>query len=134
MPLAANVPEAEYPGWRRTTCPICGAACWETDFMRQIKATQPDTLAVCAMCAVTTTHVIKLELMFCDDILSGVKTFEVRFDDRDYQVGDRIRFEPVEDGMRVDHPVADRTYKITYLLRGWGLAPGYVAFAIKEDI
>lgn len=72
------------------------------------------------------THNIKLDISFCDLVYSGVKTFEVRRNDRNYQIGDLICFQPVE------HPVNDKIYEITYVLSGWGIQEGFVVFAIKE--
>lgn len=40
------------------------------------------------------THRIKLEPRYFDRILSGQKTFEIRKNDRDYQVGDRLSMYP----------------------------------------
>lgn len=83
------------------------------------------------------THEIKLLLDFCDAVMEGRKTFEVRKNDRGYQTGDFVKFIPVmKDGETVKetaHPIMDRTYRITYVLNGWGLKDGYVAFAIAED-
>lgn len=33
-------------------------------------------------------HVVKLAQAYFDDVLAGVKTAEVRYNDRDYKVGD----------------------------------------------
>lgn len=40
------------------------------------------------------THDLKLSIEFCDAVLSGEKTFEVRKNDRGFQTGDLIRFIP----------------------------------------
>lgn len=84
-------------------------------------------------------HKIKLNIEFCDAVLNGEKTFEIRKDDRCYQNGDRIKFIPTTSGScfpigyeTVWHPVADREYEITFVLHGWGLEEGYAALAIKE--
>ncbi len=42
------------------------------------------------------THKIKLLLNFCDDVLSGDKRFEIQENDRGYQKGDRVVFQPYE--------------------------------------
>lgn len=79
------------------------------------------------------THKIKLLLNFCDDVLSGDKTFEIRENDRGYQKGDRVVFEPYSPSDPfVKHPISDKVYEITYVLSGWGLKNGYVVFGIKE--
>lgn len=74
-------------------------------------------------------HKIKLLAMFADDVLSGRKNFEIRFNDRDYQQGDLIQFEVIS---AKQHELNNRTYRITYVLSGWGLIGGYVALGIKE--
>lgn len=42
------------------------------------------------------THNLKLSIDFCDAVLSGEKTFEVRKNDRGFQTGDLIRFIPTD--------------------------------------
>ena len=77
------------------------------------------------------THEIKLAIEFCDDVLSGRKSFELRYNDRGYQAGDRVKFKPVNGSLSTFHEVAYKTYEITYVINGWGLKEGYVAFGIK---
>ena len=81
------------------------------------------------------THNIKLLSEFCDDVYTGKKTFEIRYNDRDYKVGDKVRFTPIStQGEIVKHPIKDRVYEITYILSNstWGLQEGYIVFSIKE--
>lgn len=88
------------------------------------------------------THELKLNIEFCDAVLSGEKNFEVRKNDRGFQTGDLIRFIPtdgksysdLDDTTRehVKHEVSKHTYKITYILNGWGIKNGYVALGIKR--
>lgn len=35
-------------------------------------------------------HELKLDTFYFDDVKSGLKTFEIRKNDRDYQVGDLL--------------------------------------------
>ena len=80
-----------------------------------------------------TVHKIKLYEAFCNPVLHGDKTFEVRFNDRNYQTGDYVKFIPIDDdGIEFEHAVEHKTYEITYVLGGWGLKDGYVVFGIKE--
>lgn len=83
------------------------------------------------------THTIKLHKEFCDAVLSGVKPFELRYNDRDYQVGDTVRFVPWDPltASRVIHEIQRHEYRITYILRNkyYGLSEGYVAFGIREE-
>ena len=84
------------------------------------------------------THHLKLNEQFCNDVLSGKKSFEIRLNDRNYQVGDHVIFHAVhsidEDGVVwfANHEINDKEYEITYILSGWGLKDGYVAFTVKE--
>ena len=83
------------------------------------------------------THKIKLNERFCDAVLEGRKTFEVRKNDRGYQTGDFIQFVPVYDDYtkgEFRHPIKDKTYEITYILSGWNIPQDYVVFSIKECV
>ena len=81
-------------------------------------------------------HKIKVLDVFADAIWSGEKTFEVRTNDRNYQKGDIVEFKVVYEtalGAResLGHPLTGKRYQITYVLSGWGLKDGYVAFGIR---
>ena len=78
------------------------------------------------------THHIKLQEEFCDAVLQGEKTFEVRANDRAYQKGDHIIFQPMGKSLPIVHEIEYHEYEITYVLSGWGIKNGYVVFAIKE--
>ena len=80
-------------------------------------------------------HELKIEKQFADAVLDGRKTFELRKNDRGFNAGDLVRFEVVEHGvaftfLRDDHPLNGEMYRIGYVLSGWGLEEGYVAFSI----
>lgn len=80
------------------------------------------------------THNLKLSIEFCDAVMSGEKTFEVRKNDRGFQTGDLIRFIPTDgtsyrslNGTVIEHAkheISGHTYKITYILNGWGIKNG----------
>ena len=82
------------------------------------------------------THKLKLEIAFCEAVLNGTKTFEIRKNDRGYQKGDHIKFAPVKNGglftFPCKHAISEKEYEITYVLSGWDLEDGYVALAIRE--
>lgn len=81
------------------------------------------------------THDLKLNIEFCNAVLSGEKTFEVRKNDRGFQTGDLIRFIPTDGTIRehAKHEISGHTYKITYILNGWGIKNGYVVLGIREE-
>ncbi len=78
-------------------------------------------------------HNIKILDSFADDVYSGVKPFEVRKNDRGYQTGDGVKFEVVDKGdAPVSHALNGMLFQITYVLSGWGLKNGYVAFGLNK--
>ena len=84
------------------------------------------------------THRLKVFIKYADAIMSGAKTFEIRKNDRDYEVGDKIVFDVVTNegyavGSAARHPLNGATYRIDYILDGFeGLAQKYVALAISK--
>lgn len=87
-----------------------------------------------------TTHTLKIYKKYADAVMSGAKTFEIRKNDRNFKVGDKIVFEVVtNEGYAVRetarHPLNGAAYRIDYILDDFeGLAQKYVALAItKED-
>ncbi len=78
-------------------------------------------------------HRIKLQTKYCDAVFEGQKKFEVRYNNRDYRVGDRIEFVPVgETGKVIDHPVRMLVYEIVYIHSGLGLQEGYVVLGLRQ--
>jgi len=81
------------------------------------------------------THNIKIRESFAKAVYLGIKTFEVRKNDRGYQKGDTVKFTVLYDSdgcEMIDHPLSKIEYKITYVLSGWGIEDGYVVFGIKR--
>lgn len=78
------------------------------------------------------THEIKLNKEYCDSVLCGDKKFEVRYNDRGYQNGDRVKFIPVDSMGEIEHPILDNLYLITYVHSGLGLEKDWVVFSIQE--
>lgn len=69
-------------------------------------------------------HSLKLMRKYADRIVDGQKTFEVRLNDRDYQVGDIIIFQVVENDNpedTVNHKINNKEYEITYVHTGYGM-------------
>jgi hypothetical protein len=93
-----------------------------------------------------TTHELKCWPEFFDAVARGVKTFELRKNDRGYQAGDRLvlrKWDPnhrlggcyiKESGHEAAHAceAAMLTLRVTYVLSGFGLEPGYVAIGFHR--
>lgn len=82
----------------------------------------------------TIIHKIKLEDKYALPVSNSRKRFEIRLNDRNYKVGDRIRFLFFSDlsrGWRAGDRWPD--FEITYILEEFvGLADGYIAFSIEK--
>lgn len=87
-------------------------------------------------------HELKILHPYLIDVTIGTKTFELRKNDRDYQVGDLIRFIDIgEDDTttclsRYEPNIDENTlYRITYVLKDvekYGLDKDYCILAIKK--
>lgn len=83
-------------------------------------------------------HDLKTWLQYFDAVVEGRKPFEVRRNDRDYQVGDWLRLLPYDTAkQRVVRRNGYRHYdvEITYMLTGgqFGVEPGYVVLGIPQE-
>ena len=76
-------------------------------------------------------HRIKIKWPYLAHILEGKKTFEVRINDRDYQVGDELEFDPIDDDR---YPVVQvvPVFEVVYVHCGYGVAPGFVVLGIQQ--
>jgi hypothetical protein len=74
---------------------------------------------------------VKILPEYFNPVLSGLKTCELRKDDRDYNVGDLLILREWKDGAYTGRRLCT---KITYILRGcgYGLADGYAILCIKH--
>jgi len=77
------------------------------------------------------THVLKTHPEYFQAIADGVKTFEVRKNDRDFKVDDVLQiteYDPTTDSFsgRIRH------LKVTYILdnSNFGVQPGFVVMAV----
>lgn len=79
-------------------------------------------------------HELKTWPEYFEAIRSGLKTFEVRKNDRWFAVGDRLLLREWEPGPNGCFTGRAMTVKVTYLLGGpfEGLKPGYVAMGIER--
>jgi len=92
------------------------------------------------------THELKTDPAVFQDVRDGRKTFEIRFDDRDYNVGDELLLkETTATGSAIRMGLAPLQYTgreerrtVSHLLRGplYGIADGWVilSFAMNANI
>lgn len=74
-----------------------------------------------------TLHTVKVDPHWHRLLVTGIKTCEIRYDDRDYQAGDRIRFH-VEGSKYYT-----REWDILHVLKHvTGLQDGYVILSLKH--
>ena len=84
------------------------------------------------------TRIINLKITepFADAVLDGRKTFEVRYNDRFFQVGDLIRFTVIADNLKkeeIPHPLNNVFYEIEYVLSDYyAINTDFVVFSIRE--
>jgi len=81
-------------------------------------------------------HHLKIKQAYLYHILEGRKTFEVRKNDRDFQVGDILVFFPLicDDYNVYEYVDVIPKYEITYIHHGIGVQEGYVCMSIQEII
>lgn len=93
------------------------------------------------------THILKTAAHYWDDVLGGDKTFEIRRNDRAFQVGDRLQLVRVEPGdfkpcIKLDcdlHKPMWVTKFVSYVFSGdpalrdlGGMTPGYVVLGLRD--
>lgn len=74
------------------------------------------------------THIIKIAPEYFPDVEDGRKHFEIRKNDRDYQVGDLVYLVEIKDGDLTGNTVK---VQISYVLKNcqqYGLMDGYCIF------
>lgn len=81
-----------------------------------------------------TTHELKCWPEYYDPIDAGIKTLELRLDDRGYRTGDTLLLREWEP---LTHAYTGRECcrVVTHIVRGYdGLRPGYVAMSIAQEV
>ena len=76
-------------------------------------------------------HDLKCEAEYYDKVASGEKTFEIRFNDRNFKVGDTITLHRSMSGVYAGQSLI---VEITYILKDaekYGLKEGFVILSIK---
>lgn len=91
-----------------------------------------------------TEHILKLNDRYFDAVSNGIKTFEIRRNDRDYKVGDTLVLRKVNDDGKfltyADDNLGMNLYyeikvAVTYILTHEefdGVSEGYVALGIRK--
>jgi hypothetical protein len=80
-----------------------------------------------------TTHHLKVWSEYMDDLINGSKTFELRFNDRNFQVGDLLHLREF-DRDQAQYLKRELLVKISYILDGSAfdaIKKGFVVMAIK---
>lgn len=82
-------------------------------------------------------HELKVSDEFEEDLFMGVKTFEIRLNDREFQVGD-ILILKIYNMVTMEYkypPLDEFYYNVTYILTGekWGLKPNYCIMSIEVN-
>lgn len=83
-------------------------------------------------------HNIKILRQYADAKICGDKPWEIRINDRNYQKGDLVCYQAVEQGgngyvsMVDSHPINNRVYEILYVYSGDGLEKNIVVFSDKD--
>lgn len=79
-------------------------------------------------------HTLKITNDNWDNIELGRKKFEIRYNDRNYQLGDKIRF-MTEDGLwKRKHTDPETFYNIIFVQSGYGLENNFVVLGIEQTI
>lgn len=77
------------------------------------------------------THELKTVNPFFEDVLNKVKDFEIRKNDRGFEIGDRLKLLEFEKGKLTKRSVVK---EIKYILTGgqYGLSYDYVILGLKD--
>lgn len=82
-------------------------------------------------------HKLKYKSKYlCDAVYDGRKSYEIRYNDRNYEVGDQVYPIPIDDNLNtIEHPIAKCVYEITFISEDVsGLQPGYCVFGVRRII
>jgi hypothetical protein len=82
-------------------------------------------------------HELKIEDCYLENLASGRKKVEIRFNDRDYQVGDILLFKKVKEIDRICHnkgkvKTTEYRFTVTHVHSGLGMQEGYVALSVER--
>jgi len=84
-------------------------------------------------------HHLKIMPLYFNAVVEGNKNFEVRYDDRDYRIGDTL---VLQEWKKEPFPSREGSYTgrecrrtVTYILSGveWGMQPSYVVMGLRDE-
>ena len=78
------------------------------------------------------THLLKLADQYWEPVLAGSKAFEVRRDDRGFEVGDRVRFRRVDSEAEMGMAFVI-TYVLTHADFPEGIPEGWCVFGMGKE-
>ncbi len=79
-------------------------------------------------------HELKIERNYLFHLVDGTKKSEIRFNDRDYQVGDTLKFHNILKSLPNGDPNFWLIFKITHIHTWLGLKDGYVCLSVEQIV
>jgi hypothetical protein len=76
-------------------------------------------------------HELKIKQNYFNDIRVNDKSFEIRKNDRGFEVGDILLLKVIDE-VTEEYTGHDMFIKVMYIHKGLGLADGYVCMSIKR--
>lgn len=76
-------------------------------------------------------HELKIKQSYCTDIMVNNKFFEIRKNDRGFQVGDILHLSVIDE-VTEEYTGFEIFVKVMYIHRGLGLKEDYVCMSIKR--
>lgn len=126
MPVATSQQEEQ----------VAGQTSIEKDFPEylpedlKVEIEQTDKVEVQETVSDERRHKLKLAKMFFEDVRLGRKSFELRKNDRDYQIGDILELREMDNGEPTGRVIEK---EITYILEGFaGLKEDYCILALAD--
>lgn len=126
MPVATSQQEEQ----------VAGQTSIEKDFPEylpedlKVEIEQTDKVEVQETVSDERRHKLKLAKMFFEDVRLGRKSFELRKNDRDYQIGDILELREMDNGELTGRAIEK---EITYILEGFaGLKEDYCILALAD--
>lgn len=77
-------------------------------------------------------HTLKIEKNYWENLNKGRKKSEIRLNDRDYQVGDRLVFPYALDNGCPTETNSRHYFEITHIHSGLGLKEGFVVLSVEK--